>query len=130
MADAFVAGATELAHFAAHGLEDNEDAIDAEREAVAVSRRIVRPVLEAKLQARLDALDEQAKGDPVPCPKCAEATESEGRRSRTWKSVLGPLSLKRRYSSCTQPECDAGIAPSQRILGLPDGEYTARLESE
>ncbi len=128
VAEAFLAGASELARYAAGGLKDDENAIDAEREAVAVSRRIVRPVLQAKLQSRLDILDEQTKGDVAPCPKCAHATESEGRRSRTWKSVLGPLSLKRRYSSCTQEECDAGIAPSQRALGLPDGEFTARLE--
>jgi len=128
VAEAFIAGASELACYAAQDLNDDENAVDAEREAVAVSRRIVHPVLEAKLQARLDLLDERTKGLVALCPKCAQATESEGRRSRTWKSILGLLSLKRRYSSCTQPECDAGIAPSQRALGLPDGEFTARFE--
>jgi hypothetical protein len=128
VAEAFVAGASELVRYALQGLKEDENAVDAEREAVAVSRRIVRPVLQAKLQSRLDMLDEQTKGIVAPCPKCAQATESEGKRSRTWKSVLGLLSLRRRYSSCTQPECDAGIAHSQRVLGLPDGEYTARLE--
>jgi hypothetical protein len=128
VAEAFVVGATELALYASKGLNDDENAVDAECEAVTVSRRIVRPVLEAKLQARLDLLDERAKGLVAPCLECAEATESEGRRSRTWESTLGRLSLKRRYSSCTRPECDAGIAPSQRALGLPNGEFTARLE--
>jgi hypothetical protein len=128
VAEAFVTGASELARYALRSLEDGESAVDAEREAVTVSRRIVRPVLQAKLQSRLDMLDEQAKGLVAPCPKCAQPTESEGRRNRTWKSVLGLLSLRRRYSSCTQHECDAGIAPSQRALGLPDGEFTARLE--
>jgi hypothetical protein len=128
VAKAFVAGASELARYASQSIKGDENAVDAEREAVAASRRIVRPVLEIKLQARLDVLDEQTKGIVAPCPKCAQATESEGRRVRTWKSVLGLLSLKRRYSSCTRPDCDAGIAPSQRALGLPDGEFTARLE--
>lgn len=128
VAKAFVVGASELARYASQDIEDGQNAVDAEREAVTVSRRIVRPVLEAKLQSRLDVLDEQTKGVVAPCPKCAQATESEGKRSRTWKSVLGPLLLKRRYSSCTQPQCDAGIAPAQRSLGLPDGEFTARLE--
>lgn len=128
LAEAFVAGASELARYVSEDIKSEENAVDAEREAVAISRRIVRPVLEAKLQMRLDILDEQNEGVAAPCPKCSAHTGSEGRRRRTWKSVLGPLSLKRRYSTCTEPECDGGIAPSQRALGLPDGDFTARLE--
>ena len=123
---AFVEGAAELARYASENLEEHANAIDAECEAVAVSRRVIRPVLQAKLQARLDALDEDTKGVAPPCPKCAGPTESQGRRERGWKSLLGGLNLKRRYSSCN--ECDGGVADSQRRLGLPDGEFTARLE--
>ncbi|MBW2736480.1 MAG: ISKra4 family transposase [Deltaproteobacteria bacterium] len=126
VAQAFIDGASELAHYASQAFKDNENALDAECEAVAVSRRVVRPLLQAKLQGRLDELDQQTKGVAAPCPKCAQATESEGRRRRTWKSVLGLLRLKRRYSCCTS--CKAGIAPAQQALGLPDGEFTARLE--
>lgn len=123
---AFIEGAAELARYASENLGENANALDAECEAVAASRRVVRPVLQAKLQTQLDALDEETKGVATLCPKCAEPTESQGRRKRTWKSLLGGLNLKRRYSSCS--ECDGGVATSQRRLGLPDGEFTARLE--
>ncbi len=126
VAQAFIEGASELARYASQAFKEDENALDAECEAVVVSRRIVRPVLQAKLQGRLDELDRQTKRVAAPCPKCAQATESEGRRRRTWKSVLGLLFLKRRYSCCTA--CEAGIAPAQQALGLPDGEFTARLE--
>ena len=126
VAQAFVDGACELARYASEEIKDGESAVDAERDAVAVSRRIVRPSLEAKLQRRIDQLDEQTLGVATPCPKCGKNTESEGRRPRTWKSVLGVLSLKRRYSGCSPCEC--GVAPAQKALGLPDGEFTARFE--
>jgi hypothetical protein len=125
-ARAFVEGACELARYATEGLKDDENAVDAECDAVAASRRIVLPSFQAKLQARLDRLDEEATGEATPCPRCGKSTESQGRRTRSWKSVLGLLSLKRRYATCEPCEC--GIAPSQRVLGLPEGEFTARLE--
>lgn len=125
-ARAFLDGACELARYASTELEADENAIDAEREAVAVSRRIVQPVLQTKLQRRLDQLDQQTKGEAAACPNCAKNFESMGRRRRTWKSVLGPLALKRRYLVC-EP-CKCGVAPAQQALGLPDGEFTARLE--
>lgn len=126
VAQAFVEGACELARYAALDLKEGENAIDAERDAVAVARRIVRPSLQAKLQRRMDQLDQATKGAATPCPKCGKNTESEGRRTRSWKSVLGLLSLKRRYAACAPCEC--GVAPAQQVLGLPEGEFTARLE--
>jgi len=125
-ARAFVEGACELARYAAEDIEEGENAVDAESKAVATSRRIVLPSFQAKLQARLDCLDDKTTGDATPCPKCGANTESEGRRTRSWKSVLGLLSLKRRYSTC-EP-CACGVALAQRVLGLPDSEFTARLE--
>jgi hypothetical protein len=126
VARAFVEGACELARYAGNEVKDAENAIDAECDALAVSRRIILPSLQAKLQAHLDRLDQESTGDATPCPKCGGSTASEGRRTRSWKSTLGVLSLKRRYSSC-QP-CKCGVAWAQRALGLPEGEFTARLE--
>ena len=128
VARAFVEGVTELARYAAESMDEREDAVDAECAAVVAARRIVRPAFEAKVQRRLDALDEQTKGLAAPCAACGKPTESEGRRARTWQSLLGPVSLKRRYLSCTSETCETGDAPSQRALGLPTGEFTARLE--
>jgi hypothetical protein len=45
VAQAFVDGASELALYASQAFKDNENALDAECEAVAVSRRVVRPLL-------------------------------------------------------------------------------------
>jgi hypothetical protein len=41
-------------------------------------------------------------------------------------SLLGPLSLKRRYSQCVG--CGRGVGPADKALGLPDSDYTAHLE--
>ena len=125
-AQAFVEGACELARYATGDLNDGQNSVDAERDAVAVSRRVVNPSLQAKLQRRIDKLDEQTAGFPAPCPKCGKPTESEGRRKRSWLGVLGLLILKRRYSLCEPCEC--GVSPAQKVLGLPDGDFTARLE--
>ena len=125
IAAAFADGVAELAAYADARLADEATAVDAEADAIAVSRRIVRPVLQAKLQARLDVLDEKCAGKAV-CPDCGRTVESEGRRSRWWASILGPLQLKRRYASCKH--CERGVAPAQKVLGFSDSDFTPRLE--
>lgn len=125
VAAAFVSGLIELARYADETPASTADAVDLEAEAVVVARRVVRPLLQARMQARLDALDEKLAGT-ARCAKCSEPMESQGRRRRSWNGVLGPLPLKRRYSYC-QP-CRAGRAPAQEALGLPDGDFTPRLE--
>lgn len=125
VAVALVEGIAELVAYAGAALGDEASAIDAEEAAVVASRRMVRPVLQAKLQARLDALDEKLVGLAV-CPGCKGTSESQGRRSRSWASILGPLRLKRRYAFCD--DCKQGVAPAQKALGLSDSEFTPRLE--
>lgn len=125
VAAAFAEGLAELARYVAAEPAETADAVDVEAEAVAASRRIVRPLLQAKLQARIDALDARSVGKAL-CRGCKQTAESQGRRWRGWSSVLGPLSLKRRYAHCAA--CGEGIAPAQVALGLPDGDYTPRLE--
>lgn len=122
---AFASGVVELALYATGDWTEGDSAVEAEAAAVAASRRVVRPLLEVKLQARLDALD-AASGGACACASCGKATRSEGRRRRRWLSVLGPVSLRRRYRSCE--ECDEGIAPAQTALGLSKSEFTPRLE--
>jgi hypothetical protein len=124
-AGAVVEGMAELASYASSALEPEATASDAEEEALAVSRRIMRPALEAKLQARLDALDKELAGRAV-CPDCQGTAESQGRRGRMWHGLFGRLSLRRRYAHCTK--CGRGVAPAQRALGLTDSEFTPRLE--
>ena len=72
----------------------DESAAEAERWAGEVARRVTRPLLEARLQSRLDAEDRKVGG---PNCSCGAGRKSQGMRSRTWASLFGPLSLKRRY---------------------------------
>ena len=122
---AFVEGLSELAAYAGAAMGEEAGAIDEEEAAIVAARRVVRPVLQAKLQARLEALDEKLAGQAV-CPGCKDTAESQGRRSRSWDSILGPLRLKRRYAFCD--DCKQGVAPAQKALGLTDSDFTPRLE--
>lgn len=99
-------------------------AVELEKWASAVGRRIARPLLEAQLQARLDEADER---EQAACEKCGRARESQGRRERQWISQLGPLKLRRRYLHCAS--CQEGEAPAQREVGLTDTAFTPELES-
>ena len=125
VAAAFAEGLAELAAYADKRIGVGDTAVEAEAEAIAASRRIVRPVLQAKLQAQVDSLDEELAGKAV-CPGCKSTAESQGRRSRKWGSLLGLLRLKRRYAYCE--DCEQGVAPGQKALGLSDSDFTPRLE--
>jgi hypothetical protein len=99
--------------------------VDAEVAAAEAARRVVRPILQAKLQARVDELDARSAGQ-TRCEKCGGRAESQGRRARTWTGMLGVLRLKRRYAYCET--CEVGVAPAQKALGLPETEFTPRFE--
>lgn len=125
VARAFAEGVAELAAYATRAIASGRTAIDSETEAVLVARRVVRPVLEARLQMQLDALDAQSVGQ-TRCCKCEQHAESQGRRARRWVGMLGTLRLKRRYAYCET--CDVGVALAQKTLGLSDSDFTPRLE--
>ena len=123
-ATAFAEALAELTQYATAPVGGSQDAVDLEVEAVVVSRRILRPLLQAKMQARLDALDEKLVGQ-AHCPSCQASAESQGRLARHWASLFGPLRLRRRYRYCEH--CDQGSTPAQKLLGLPAGDFTPRL---
>lgn len=123
VAGAFIEGLGELMGYAEKAASGT--AIDAEIEAVAASRRIVRPLLQAKLQAQVDALDKEGQGKAL-CLDCGGVAQSEGRRARRWGSLVGSIELKRRYATCDK--CKSGIAPAQKPLGLSESDFTPRLE--
>jgi hypothetical protein len=77
------------------------------------------------MQAQLDVLDGAHRGENT-CTSCQGNALSQGRRMRRWLSTLGLLLLCRRYALCGV--CKEGVAPAQRAMGLPEGEFTARLE--
>lgn len=101
-----------------------ESAAGAERWAGGVARRVTRPLLEARLQARLDEEDQRAA---VNCDGCGAPRESQGRRRRTWASLFGPLRLTRRYLHCAK--CQAGRFPAQETLGLTESDWTPEMAS-
>ena len=85
-AQALVSSLTSLAEYALG--EEEHGALDAEAEALVIARQCIRPLLEARLQRRMDALDAANRGDAV-CPSCDGAVESQGRRSKTWMGLVG-----------------------------------------
>jgi hypothetical protein len=56
-------------------------------------------------------------GPTVACP-CGQAARYAGRRTKTFTSVLGELTLERAYYHCAA--CACGFFPRDRALGLPD----------
>jgi hypothetical protein len=122
---AFALGVSELARYAATCWDEGDSAVEAEEAALAISRRVVRPLLEAKLQSRINALDAAQRG-ACACASCGGPALSQGRRPRRWASTLGVLALRRRYSHCEK--CDEGVVPAQKAVGLTDSDFTPRLE--
>jgi hypothetical protein len=122
---AFAMGVSELASYAMGETQQGATVLEEEREAVEASRRIVRPVLQARLQRRVEQLDRETIG-AARCLKCGCTAQSQGLRERTWQSLVGVLGLKRRYAYCQS--CGCGVAPAQRALGLGWGRFTASVE--
>jgi hypothetical protein len=116
-----------MTQYANTSLDEDEDAIDEELAAIMASRRAFRPLLEARLQARIDRVDEASKGQAT-CKQCGGKASSHGRPSRTWESTLGTLKLKRRWSLCPDAEHTQGRSLAQEALMLPEGDYTALLD--
>jgi hypothetical protein len=54
----------------------------------------------------------------VPCVGCQHRARYAGRHTKTFETVLGPLTLQRAYYHCAL--CDAGFCPRDRALGLVD----------
>ncbi|MCB9583748.1 MAG: UPF0236 family protein [Polyangiaceae bacterium] len=124
--DVLLAAVSELLDYAESDWRADVTVIEAESEAVTVSRRVVHRLFERKLQRRLDDLDAESARRPGRCPECEAPTTSRGRKERGWMSSLGPLRLQRRCLACTG--CGSQCVPSQRDIGLGDSEFTPRFE--
>ena len=81
----------------------------ARRQALHVAARAVERRLNADLRDHL--------GPTVPC-SCGQAARYAGRRTKTFTSVLGGLTLARAYYHCAT--CARGFCPRDRALGLLD----------
>jgi len=117
MVRALISAGDALGEYAMGDVLDERDAIWEEAEAVAASRRVLRPILEARLQARVDHIDRETTGQAT-CLKCGEKVESHGRRRRTWESTFGAVALRRRWSVCA--EHSQGRSVAQERLLLPE----------
>lgn len=125
---AFLEAIDAIATFADAPLAEGFVALEEEDKSVEAAFRAVRPILEARLQAALSAADAAiAAAAPSPtCKCCAGKLERQGLREKPWGSIVGKLNLGRVYGWC-EP-CGTGRARAQELVGLPEGDYTARLE--
>lgn len=123
-ASGLLAGFQTLVNYACLEQAEAVTAIEEERLSVRAALEAVRPVLCARLQQRLDEVDEPMT--EVKCPGCGHRANSQGRRERNWQSTVGELRLLRRYWWCEPGK--AGCTPAQLQVGLPASHYTAGLE--
>jgi hypothetical protein len=123
-AGGLLTGFQALVNYARLEQAEAASAIEEERLSVQAALAAVRPVLEARLQERLDEADQQRPA--LRCGGCGQMACSQGRRARSWQSTVGELRLHRRYSWCAR--CEQGGAPAQQEVGLPESAYTAGLE--
>ena len=124
---AMVAGFESVAEYGLSTSSDEVDALQEEEDALAASRRSFRPVLESRLQERIDSIEATSSGPSCGHPECGATMGSKGQRTRDWQSGLGPITLQRRSSVCSEPGHSPGRSVAQEQLLLPAGRYTAGL---
>ena len=78
-------------------------------------------VAAAAVQQRFNADTCDYGGPTLPCA-CGQPARYAGRRSKTFQSVLGPLSLERAYYHCAV--CETGFFPRDDALGLQGGSLS------
>lgn len=122
--EAWLAASSLLVPIAAASFAATDTALEEERFCVHQALRAAQPVLQFRLQLRLAQAD--AAAITIACKSCQTHVSSHERRVRSWLSVTGELSLKRRYFYCS--ECKIGTCPSERIVGLPGQRFTPYFE--
>lgn len=119
-----VQGLETLVQYAQREWAETSTVVEEERQSVVVALQSVRPIVQARMQRRLDAID-QAQPE-VWCRGCRHQAQSQGRRPRSWGSLVGQLELTRRYHWCDG--CEQGRAVAQENVGLTESDYTPGLE--
>jgi hypothetical protein len=84
-------------------------------------RRSAMQVAAAAVQQRINADTSDYGGPALPC-KCGRPARYAGRHSKTFESVLGPLSLERAYYHCSV--CQTGFCPRDDALDLQGDSLT------
>ena len=94
------------------------DTLDFEAVETAARRRALHVAARA-VEQRLNAdHSDHAAGPVLPCVGCGGSARYAGRRDKTFKSVLGALTLGRAYYHCDA--CEGGFCPRDASLGLED----------
>jgi hypothetical protein len=117
---------TGLAGFLEEQLQEDHTALDDEKRSMEAVMRLVGPVVQSRLQRRLETLDGKPRNEAVRCIDCNKPCRSIGMRDRKFRCLGGAIVLHRRVVECTV--CPRHHAPSERAMGLGAGDFTPRLE--
>ncbi len=90
------------------------DGIDFEAVEIEARRAALRIVGQA-IARRLNAERSDCQGSRLPCA-CGQTARYTGRRTKTFLTALGPMTLERAWYHCGH--CNAGFSPRDRALGL------------
>jgi hypothetical protein len=90
------------------------DPIDFEAIETAARRRVLHVAARA-VESRINADTSDCVGSMLPC-SCGKVTRYVGRRSKTFQTVLGEMTLERAYYHCAL--CQNGFCPRDRSLGI------------
>ncbi|MFQ6047547.1 MAG: ISKra4 family transposase [Gemmatimonadales bacterium] len=98
------------------------DEWDFEAIETAVRRQAMRVAARA-VEGRLNADTTDYAGPILRCCGCGQPARYAGRRTKSFKSVLGRVRLERAYYHCEV--CEAGFCPRDGALGLEGGSLSA-----
>ena len=115
-----------LAGFLEEQLEAEHTALDDEKRSMEAVMRLIAPLVQSRLQRRLEMLDGKRREAAVRCIDCNKPCRSIGLRERKFRCLGGAIVLRRRVFECTV--CPRHHAPSERATGLGSGDFTPRLE--
>lgn len=89
------------------------------------SKRCALRLAAQALEKYLNQDHSDHSGPHVPC-RCGQQARWVERRSKTFQTVLGEVTLDRAYYHCAQ--CGAGFCPRDRDLGLEGGSESAGIQ--
>lgn len=87
-------------------------------------RRSALGVAARAVERRLNADLSDEMGPTRPCP-CGQSARYAGRRSKSFQTVLGEMTLRRAYYHCSA--CAEGFCPRDRFLGLEGTSLSAAI---
>ncbi len=87
-------------------------------------RRQALVVAARAVECRLNADESDHAGPTLPC-RCGKAARYAGRRKKTFRTVLGEMTLLRAYYHCEA--CRKGFCPRDRDLGMEEGSLSPAL---